>query len=281
MADQRYLDALAESYKNASSWDTRKQVLSIMTDLASYAVISSFIPGLTKYRYTAANLHRLQFGRGVPVLVQTSARIRIDSKQLDHFLSFITSPHLVQDLPFGQKHLTLSSGKVLEVPNVIRTMIPRRIVQQYSRYCEETNFHPLSDSTMFRILSECSASVRKSLQGLDYFAADGSRAFDELLSLVPKLVEYGATDREWEVKTTENLKTSRLYLKGDYKVHLDNADKVADHCLVFSLSDSSDADFKKECNHKHDAVCEQCLALEETLKDIEGCFKDFEFPSVD
>jgi hypothetical protein len=73
---------------------------------------------------------------------------------------------------------------------------------------------------MVRVLSECSASVRKSLQGLDYFAAGGSRAFDELLALIPKLVEYGATDREWEVKTAENLKTARLYLKGDYKVHV-------------------------------------------------------------
>jgi hypothetical protein len=64
---------------------------------------------------------------------------------------------------------------------------------------------------MVRVLSECSASVRKSL---------GSRAFDELLALIPKIVEYGATDREWEVKTAENLKTARLYLKGDYKVPL-------------------------------------------------------------
>jgi hypothetical protein len=72
---------------------------------------------------------------------------------------------------------------------------------------------------MVRVLSECSASVRKSLQGLDYFAADGSQAFDKLLALILKLVEYGATDREWEVKTAENLKIARLYLKGDYKVH--------------------------------------------------------------
>jgi hypothetical protein len=107
MADQRYLNVLAESYKNASSWETRKQILSIMTDLASYSVISSFISGITKYRYTAANLHRLQFGRGVPVPAQTSVRVRVDLKQLDHFLSFITSPHLVQDLPFGQNKVNI------------------------------------------------------------------------------------------------------------------------------------------------------------------------------
>jgi L-rhamnose mutarotase len=86
IADQRYLNVLAESYKNASSWETRKQILSTMTDLASYSVISSFIPGITKYRYTAANLHRLQFVRGVPVPAQTSVRVRVDLKQLDHFL---------------------------------------------------------------------------------------------------------------------------------------------------------------------------------------------------
>jgi hypothetical protein len=39
------------------------------------------------------------------------------------------------------------------------------------------------------------------------------------LALIPKLVEYGATDREWEVKTAEKLKIAKLYLKGDYKVH--------------------------------------------------------------
>ena len=89
-------------------------------------------------------------------------------------------------------------------------MIPLRIVQQYSRYCEGTNFQPFSESTMVLVLSECSASVRKSLHGLHYFAADRSRAFDELLALIPKLVEYGVTDRQWKVKTAENLNTARL-----------------------------------------------------------------------
>ena len=123
--DHRYLEALAEAYCNANSWDTRRQILSVMTGVAGYKVIASFIQGLTKYRYTVANLHRLQFGRGAPVPVQPWTRIGVDLKQLDHFLFFIASPHLIQDLPFGQKHLTLSTGQVIEVPNVIRTMIPQ------------------------------------------------------------------------------------------------------------------------------------------------------------
>ena len=67
---------------------------------------------------------------------------------------------------------------------------------------------------MFRILSECSASVRKSLQGLDYFAAEGSRAFDDLSDIVRQTANSGDS----EAALQENLKAGKLYLKGDFKV---------------------------------------------------------------
>ena len=57
---------------------------------------------------------------------------------------------------------------------------------------------------MTRILSECSASVRKSLQGLDYFAAEGA-------------VEVGAK-KERVQGLQEALKAGKLYLKGEFKV---------------------------------------------------------------
>lgn len=172
------------SYKNAASWDTRRQVLSIMTGVASYREISRHIPGLTQYRYTIANLHCLQYGRAAPVPVHERHVPQIDKGQLDHFLAYITSPHIVQDLPFGEKTLKLSSGWVISVPNVIRTMVPQRIAKQYVAYCSETGFVPFSERTMLRILSECTASVRKSLQGLDYIAAEGAKSFDDLSLLI-------------------------------------------------------------------------------------------------
>ncbi len=221
-SEQTYLESLAKSYQNALSWETRRQVLSIMSGIASYNTLSEYIPGLTQYRYTTANLHRLQFGTGAEVSRQptgTHSRIRIDLAQLDHFLDFITSPHLVQDLPFGEKDLKLSTGEIIKVPNIIRTMVPQRIVRQYQQYCSEVNFEPFSERTMLRVLSECSASVRKSLQGLDYFAADGAQAFDNLIAVVRQLCELGA-DKNWETTITDSLKTAKMYLKGDYKVKL-------------------------------------------------------------
>ena len=63
------------------------------------------IPGLTSYRYTVANLHLLQSSCEAPVPVEHSTHLCIEKDQLDHFLGFITSPHLVQDLPFGERTL--------------------------------------------------------------------------------------------------------------------------------------------------------------------------------
>ena len=117
--------------------------------------------------------------------------MRINESQLNHFLTFITSSHVIQDLPFGQRYLHLRNSQVLETPNVIRSMIPHRIIEQYTQFCQENDVKPLSQSTISRVLSECTATVQKSLQGLDYVAADGAKAFDDLAAIAAKLVNHG------------------------------------------------------------------------------------------
>jgi hypothetical protein len=140
--------------------------------------------------------------------------------KLEHFLDFITASNIVQDLPFGRKKLKLSNNVVIEIPHVIRTLMPSRLIAQYNEYCEENSYEPLSRSTLFKILSEsCIASVRKSLQGLDNYAAEGGRAFDDLVALMDTLSTYGASESTVrEVK--EQLKQLKHYLKGDYKVNI-------------------------------------------------------------
>ena len=71
-----------------------------------------------------AREHGKKYGRGSAVLLSKSPRMRVNYAQLDHFLDVITSPHVVIDLPFGQKLLSLADGSLLETPNLIRTMIP-------------------------------------------------------------------------------------------------------------------------------------------------------------
>jgi hypothetical protein len=96
-------------------------------------------------------------------------------------------------MPFGEKTIKLSSGDTIIVPNTIRNLLPTRIIQAYNEYCKESDeeFKPLSEACLFEILRGCSASNRKSLQGLDYFACDGSNAFDILENLCDELTTYG------------------------------------------------------------------------------------------
>ena len=48
--DETLMLALAECYNAASSWETRRQILSIMADKVRYKKIIRYIPGLSKYR---------------------------------------------------------------------------------------------------------------------------------------------------------------------------------------------------------------------------------------
>ncbi len=216
-AEAKYVSALAEAYQHAMSWDTKRQILSIMADLLSLNEIREYIPRLTEYRWKIARLHSLQHGRGIPVPTSHVHRIRVDEGQLDHFLCFITSPHIVQDLPFGERYLKLSNGTVLETPNVVRSLILSRICTQYTQYCSETDFKPFSEATLRRFLSACAATQRKSLQGLDYYHAEGAKAFDDIRKIVTQIEPVRG--REWATKCEKALQEGKQYIKSDFKVN--------------------------------------------------------------
>ena len=202
--------AVVESYKQADTSETRRQLLSLVASKVTYAELVAHIPRLTRYEFTAARRYTLEVGAGLTV--------QLDAK-IDHFLDFITSSTVVQDLPFGRKTLTLSSGTKIDIPNVIRTALSSRLIKQYNQYCSEVNYVPLSSRTLFRILSEAYvASVRKSLRGLDSYAAEGGRRFDDLLSLLDTLVKYGANEAVI-AELKDNFRYLKQYIKSDYKVN--------------------------------------------------------------
>lgn len=216
--DSALMDALSECYNSASHWSTRRQILSIIADKVTFKQLKKWLPEVTRYRFNIARHHRLLHGRGAVVNIDRGTRICISPDKLDHFLSFITSTHVVQDLPFGERTLTLSTNVNIKVPNVIRMLIPEQIVKQYQSYCKESRFQPMSRSTLCRVLNVCAATVRKSLQGLDYVSAEGAKAFEDLEEVVEKLGDEckGLT---WAKENIEKRKNAKRYLKSDYKVY--------------------------------------------------------------
>ena len=141
--------AVVESYKQADTSETRRQLLSLVASKVTYAELVAHIPRLTRYEFTAARRYTLEVGAGLTVQSEAKQiREKVDPAKIDHFLDFITSSTIVQDLPFGRKTLTLSSGTQIDIPNVIRTVLPSRLIKQYNQYCSEVNYAPLSSRTL-------------------------------------------------------------------------------------------------------------------------------------
>ena len=129
-------------------------------------------------------------------------------KQVDHFLDFISSSHVIQDLPFGQKSIKLSTNEVVTVPNFVCMMTPESIVKQFFVSAEESNFDPLSHCTLLNIPSVCSASVWKSLQGLDYVSSNGAQAFDDLCDVAQRRGD-DFVGMSWAREQKEHLKNTK------------------------------------------------------------------------
>ena len=216
------LTALIESYKQATHSSTRKNILSVIADKLTFNDLQKWIPDLSRSRFTAARRHGVQYGADALATQigkkKTILRQKIDPAQVEHFIEFITSQNVIQDLPFGTRKLRLTSGEEINIPNVIRLLIPSRLVDQYLHFCHETGFKPLGKSTLLKVIAEsCGSSVRKCMQGLDNYLAEGTRAFDDLRLIVDKLSQAGLAN-EKVARLQESLTEAKQYLKGDYKV---------------------------------------------------------------
>ena len=261
------IDALIEAHNQAQSWQTKRQILSLFANDFSRLELQKMIPGLSKWRIDQARNHATETGKGQPILEKPIYRARIENAKVDHFLDYISRPELLQDVAFGTKTLKLDSGERVIIPAVVRTLIPSRIIQQYICYCKQEQFQPASERSLYRILDVCSASMQKSLQGLDNVTAEGTEAIDNLTKMIETLVENGA-DEGWGKTTECKVKEVKRYFKTDFKAHMSRGEHCADHCTTYSLSDPKNTEFKGECKHKHDVECERCESLEEVLKDV-------------
>ncbi|CAC5387913.1 unnamed protein product [Mytilus coruscus] len=109
------------------------------------------------------------------------------------------------------------------------------------------------------------ATVRKSLEGLDYFVAERSRGFQDLQDIV---LSEGYPETSNGTELNRLLLEAKRYMKTDYKVHVSEENEVADHCRKYALSSTKEEHFKKKCNHDHNKVCESCEQLQELLHGI-------------
>lgn len=276
------LQALINAFTNAPSRNLKTQILSIYAYQYSIATLQKlhepFIK-ISKWQIKRARAHARANGPGMVVIKPTYHRVSLDMFKVDHFIDFVNRPYFHQDVAYGVRSLRLDSGARIEMPNVIRTVTRSTMIAQYFQFCKEESFDPLSRSTLYRILEVREASQRKSFQGLDNTAADGSTGFQTLHNITEQLLQVGV-DKTWAQTTIRRLDKGKQYLKTNFKVNCNQKESCcADHCRPFALSDPNDKDFQVNCQHEHNMICHDCEELKNTINDMERKLLEHTNPS--
>ncbi|ESP02999.1 hypothetical protein LOTGIDRAFT_156957 [Lottia gigantea] len=255
-SDDRLLEQLVNCYNRASSWQTKRQILSISVQNHTKSALLDLIPGLTKYRIDQARKHAMEAGHAQPVESHPVIRKRLDDTKVDHFLDFISRPEYTQDVAYGTKNMKLSHGEKLEIPNVVRTVIASRLIDLYKSYCQEIDFEPLGRTIMYNILQVCAASKKVSL------AVEGTEGFSTLRQISKTLSELGLSTA-WLDEITKSLASTELYFKTDMKLNLSVSSQCISHCITYALSE-------QECDHEHTTSCSNCEKIHSVLEKIES-----------
>ncbi len=258
-------DTILQLYCEAENNALKRQLLSLLSlpNAHSKSKLQKLIPGLTKWEIDQSRAHAASHGAGsLPGPMEPGYRNRMNKEKLEHALSFFLDPKFHQICSYGTKDLHCDNGQTVTIPQVVRTTCHSSLLQMYKSYCSETGFVPLSDSTLYKILSTCSASKRTNLTGLDNIATDGAAAVDDLIKMCDQLKGLGS-ETNTVANLTTALKSLKMYLKSEYKFSVGLSSGCQDHCLKFALSHPTNVLLQEECDHSHEEICGKCNILNE------------------
>ena len=186
-------------------------------------------------------------------------RKRLSIPKCEHFLDFIFSSGLLQDVAYGVTNLKYDSGETQTVAKAIITSNYSHTIALYLESCNKNLFEPLSESSLLRILNTIKPSKKKCLAGLNDTAAAGMNGFTTLEQIASKYKNKA---------TVEKHERSKRYLKTPFQLHCSDSDDVtATHSSLFALSDPGKKELQTSVN-LCDTVCEECNELCEVLDEM-------------
>ena len=106
-------------------------------------------------RYIVDKARKLQpecVGLAIPEKAKHSRINHLTIAKVEHFLDFLFSINLIQDVAYGVSKIKFNSGDEQKVANSILTMKYRQTIAYYRQFCSDTSFEPFSESTLWRIL---------------------------------------------------------------------------------------------------------------------------------
>ncbi|CAC5400229.1 unnamed protein product [Mytilus coruscus] len=269
-------------YEEAENNTLKIQLLSLISssNFNSKSDLQQLIPGLSKWKIDQSRDHSAHCGAGnIPANKGKVFRDRMDNEKLEHCLSFFLDPNFIQICSYGTKDICFDNGDIITIPQVVRTACHSTLINMYKKVCSETTFTPLSDSTLFKILSTCASAKRSNLSGLDNIATDGTFAVDSLLRVTDTLRELRA-DTAILSTISAALKSLKLYLKSEYKFSISQSDICGTHCIKHALSKPGNLLLQDSCDHSHENSCQKCKLLTEAKFKLNNEVQKIESPDI-
>ncbi|CAC5365662.1 unnamed protein product [Mytilus coruscus] len=269
-------------YEEAENNTLKIQLLSLISssNFNSKSDLQQLIPGLSKWKIDQSRDHSAHCGAGnIPANKGKVFRDRMDNEKLEHCLSFFLDPNFIQICSYGTKDIRFDNGDIITIPQVVRTACHSTLINMYKKVCSETTFTPLSDSTLFKILSTCASAKRSNLSGLDNIATDGTFAVDSLLRVTDTLRELRA-DTAILSTISAALKSLKLYLKSEYKFSISQSDICGTHCIKHALSKPGNLLLQDSCDHSHENSCQKCKLLTEAKFKLNNEVQKIESPDI-
>ncbi|CAO4377340.1 unnamed protein product [Caenorhabditis nigoni] len=268
------MSQIAAQYFVDEDRNTRILILSLIANSVPFASVEKYIPGLTNYMYNKAK--KFARRKRETVLNNHAAVERYNKEAVDAFIEFITSPIVLIGLPYGTRKVKMEDGDKIEIPNSIRQQSATEIIEMYTKILEENdqNDLKLGVSTMYKILTVCAATKRESTQCVDYFIAMGMESFDRLHSILDGWKDLGLLEFDTVKQMKTELYQAAQYLRTDYRLHVKQTSRVADHCAVYALSDPYNSALAESCSigpdaHTHNVKCDRCERTKAILDIIE------------
>ena len=179
-------------YQKAPTKSLSTQILSIYADRFSANELKRIHQPFENLSDRQIKKARAQAKSEVPTEKIPRHRIRIQQRQLDHFLEFTMRPYYFQDVAYGTHTIKLESVEEFVMPNMVRTVAKCTIINQCMDHCKENGFEPKSKSKMWWVLEVQEANQRKPLRRLDDTAAEGADGFKNFLQIIDELERVGA-----------------------------------------------------------------------------------------
>lgn len=168
---------LKESFKSCSTRQARTSILTLVPKQYSKVEISGLF-GCTIYEITKARSISKRYGKCEVEPKERKVYSRLSLDKCKHFINFLFTTELLQEVAYGTNNLKLDSGEKLTISNTILNGIHEHAVKEYKIHCEELNYEPLCRTTLLNMLKKMKPRTRKKLAGVDSFVVEGVEAFE-------------------------------------------------------------------------------------------------------